>query len=60
MDHFVLHSEYQPTGDQPQAIKALADGFAAGNRLTEFRICCFVAFERRLSDSEDFSEFQVV
>ena len=26
MDHFVLHSEYQPTGDQPQAIEALAEG----------------------------------
>ena len=23
MDHFVLHSEYQPTGDQPQAIEDL-------------------------------------
>ena len=32
MDHFVLHSEYQPTGDQPQAIKKLADGFKEGNQ----------------------------
>ena len=32
MDHFVLHSEYKPTGDQPQAIKALADGFREGNQ----------------------------
>ncbi|MGN0326629.1 MAG: excinuclease ABC subunit UvrB [Lachnospiraceae bacterium] len=32
MDHFVLHSEYQPTGDQPQAIKALVDGFQKGNQ----------------------------
>ena len=24
---FVLHSDYQPTGDQPQAIKDLVDGF---------------------------------
>ena len=32
MDHFVLHSEYQPTGDQPQAIKELVDGFRAGNQ----------------------------
>lgn len=23
MDHFKLHSEYQPTGDQPQAIIAV-------------------------------------
>ena len=32
MDHFVLHSEYQPTGDQPQAIKELVDGFKEGNQ----------------------------
>ncbi|MBP5624288.1 MAG: excinuclease ABC subunit UvrB [Lachnospiraceae bacterium] len=30
--NFVLHSEYQPTGDQPQAIKQLVDGFKAGNQ----------------------------
>ncbi len=23
MDKFILHSEYKPTGDQPQAIEAL-------------------------------------
>lgn len=32
MDKFILHSEYQPTGDQPQAIKALVDGFKQGNQ----------------------------
>ncbi len=32
MDHFVLHSEYQPTGDQPQAIAELVDGFRRGNQ----------------------------
>ncbi len=32
MDHFVLHSEYQPTGDQPQAIEELVRGFRAGNQ----------------------------
>ena len=32
MDHFVLHSEYKPTGDQPQAIKELVEGFQAGNQ----------------------------
>ena len=32
MDHFVLHSEYQPTGDQPQAIKDLVKGFKEGNQ----------------------------
>jgi len=29
---FVLKSEYQPTGDQPQAIKALVDGVRNGER----------------------------
>ena len=32
MDKFVLHSEYQPTGDQPQAIEALVKGFEEGNQ----------------------------
>ena len=32
MDHFVLHSDYQPTGDQPQAIEALVEGFREGNQ----------------------------
>ena len=32
MDHFILHSDYQPTGDQPQAIDALVKGFQAGNQ----------------------------
>ncbi len=32
MDHFKLVSEYKPTGDQPQAIKALVDGFREGNQ----------------------------
>ncbi len=32
MDHFVLHSEYKPTGDQPQAIEALVNGFREGNQ----------------------------
>ena len=32
MDHFELHSEYKPTGDQPQAIKKLVQGFKEGNQ----------------------------
>ena len=32
MDHFELVSEYQPTGDQPEAIKALVEGFQEGNQ----------------------------
>ncbi|MDD5939710.1 MAG: excinuclease ABC subunit UvrB [Lachnospiraceae bacterium] len=32
MDHFVLHSEYKPTGDQPEAIKELVEGFRQGNQ----------------------------
>lgn len=30
MDRFILHSEYKPTGDQPQAIEKLADGLNRG------------------------------
>ena len=30
MDKFILHSEYKPTGDQPQAIDALVDGLNKG------------------------------
>ena len=32
MDHFKLHSEYKPTGDQPQAIEKLVKGFQEGNQ----------------------------
>ena len=32
MADFKLHSEYAPTGDQPQAIKELVDGFKSGNQ----------------------------
>lgn len=32
MDHFELHSEYAPTGDQPQAIGQLVQGFKEGNQ----------------------------
>lgn len=30
--NFKLHSEFQPTGDQPQAIEALVKGFQEGNQ----------------------------
>ncbi len=32
MDQFVLHSEYEPTGDQPQAIEALVEGLNNGDK----------------------------
>lgn len=32
MDHFKLHSEFAPTGDQPQAIEELVEGFQEGNQ----------------------------
>ena len=32
MERFELVSEYKPTGDQPQAIKELVEGFRAGNQ----------------------------
>ena len=32
MDRFILHSEYEPTGDQPEAIAELVQGFREGNQ----------------------------
>ncbi len=32
MDKFILHSDYAPTGDQPQAIADLVRGFEEGNQ----------------------------
>ncbi|MBQ8846464.1 MAG: excinuclease ABC subunit UvrB, partial [Lachnospiraceae bacterium] len=32
MDRFILHSDYAPTGDQPQAIADLVKGFEEGNQ----------------------------
>lgn len=32
MSNFKLHSEYQPTGDQPRAIEQLVEGFREGNQ----------------------------
>lgn len=32
MDHFELVSEYKPTGDQPEAIRKLVEGFREGNQ----------------------------
>lgn len=39
MDHFKLVSEYQPTGDQPQAIKELVHGFKEGNQFEHAARC---------------------
>lgn len=33
MDRFVLHSEFSPMGDQPQAIADLVNGFKEGNQM---------------------------
>ena len=32
MDHFKLHSEFRPSGDQPQASEELVEGFQEGNQ----------------------------
>ncbi len=32
MDKFILHSDYKPTGDQPQAIEKLVEGLNRGDR----------------------------
>ena len=31
-DKFILHSNYRPTGDQPQAIESLTKGILKGNK----------------------------
>ena len=32
MDVFKVHSEFEPTGDQPQAIEKLAEGILSGKK----------------------------
>ena len=32
VDKFILHSNYKPTGDQPEAIEKLVDGLNRGDR----------------------------
>ena len=32
-DRFILHSDYKPTGDQPEAIRKLTEGVLAGDRM---------------------------
>lgn len=32
MDKFKIHSEYKPTGDQPEAINSLAEGIIEGKK----------------------------
>jgi len=38
MAHFKLVSQYAPTGDQPQAIEQLVNGFKEGNQFQTYRI----------------------
>ena len=55
MDHFELVSEYKPTGDQPQAIEELVEGFKKGKQFQTLKpslcrnisiglpkICCLI------------------
>ena len=32
MDKFILHSNYKPTGDQPEAIRKLTEGVLRGDK----------------------------
>lgn len=32
MDKFILHSQFSPTGDQPQAIEKLSESIISGNK----------------------------
>ena len=36
MDKFILHSNYKPTGDQPQAIEELVNGINSGDKEEPF------------------------
>ena len=36
---FKLHSEYKPTGDQPQAIEYLSKGIEEGKKVSDFAWC---------------------
>ena len=53
MDHFKLVSEYQPTGDQPQAIKELVEGFKEGNQfetlLGVFPNCILLSYRNSIT-----------
>ncbi|MBO4336999.1 MAG: hypothetical protein J5842_02900 [Lachnospiraceae bacterium] len=46
---FKLHSEFKPTGDQPEAIKELVEGFKAGNQfetlLGVVRLCFVIYYK---------------
>ena len=39
MDHFELHSEYKPTGDQPQAIEKLVKRYKERNAKLKMKLC---------------------
>ncbi len=50
MNQFKLHSESQPTGDQPQAIAELVKGFQEGNQFETLFRCDW--FEKNIYDGE--------
>ena len=40
-----IHSEYKPTGDQPQAIEYLSNGIKQGNNVIKTKIfTCFTRY----------------
>jgi len=45
MNQFELHSNYEPSGDQPRAIKELTDGKSA---VINFRLCLVLPEVERL------------
>ena len=51
MDHFVLHSEYKPTGDQPGAIDDLVRGFKEG-KFGHVKLC-YTTFISMMSQRPD-------
>ena len=46
---FKLHSEYAPTGDQPQAIEQLVQGFREATMITIFRLRDIVLYQLEIS-----------
>ena len=44
---FKLHSSFEPTGDQPEAIAKLVDGIKKGDR-AQTLLRCYTEVEKRL------------
>ena len=60
MEKFILHSEYKPTGDQPEAIQKLVDGFKEGNNyLVSGSVCELINIDEFIEELFDEEEKEV-